>query len=213
MAKFGVLGSGEVGQTLARGFKKHGHEARIGSRTPAKLAGFVAETGIQSGNFADVSAWGEALVLAVAGQGAEEALRMAGAASLRGKTVIDTTNPTTDEPPEDGVLRVFTGPNTSLMERLQSAYPEARFVKAFNSVGSDLMVNPSFRNARPTMFYCGNHPEAKDLVARLLDQFGWDGADMGTAVAARAIEPLAQLWCIPGFRQNQWTHAFHLLKL
>jgi hypothetical protein len=100
------------------------------------------------------------------------------------------------------------------MERLQKAFPDAKFVKAFNSVGAALMVNPSFPGgARPTMFYCGNDAAAKATVAKILDQFGWDGADMGTARAARAIEPLAQLWCIPGFRDNQWTnHAFHLMK-
>jgi len=111
------------------------------------------------------------------------------------------------------VIRFFTGPNDSLMERLQKAYPNARFVKAFNSVGNAFMVNPSFPGGKPTMFYCGNAPQAKAIVARILEQFGWEGADMGTAVAARAIEPLCQLWCIPGFRENRWTHAFHLLRL
>jgi predicted dinucleotide-binding enzyme len=98
------------------------------------------------------------------------------------------------------------------MERLQRAFPEAKFVKAFNSVGSDLMVDPSFNGTRPTMFYCGNDSDAKAAVAEILRQFGWDPADMGLAVAARAIEPLAVLWCIPGFREDRWDHAFHLLR-
>jgi predicted dinucleotide-binding enzyme len=84
-------------------------------------------------------------------------------------------------------------------------------VKAFNSVGNARMVNPVYERGRPTMFYCGNDADAKGSVARILEQFGWEAADMGTVVAARAIEPLCQLWCIPGFRQNQWTHAFALL--
>jgi predicted dinucleotide-binding enzyme len=119
-----------------------------------------------------------------------------------------------NEPPEDGVLRFFTSPNDSLLERLQGAFPGARFVKAFNSVGSALMVDPAFPvGVKPTMFYCGNDADAKSTVARIIEQFGWDAADMGTAKAARAIEPLCQLWCIPGFRQNAWTgHAFHLLR-
>jgi hypothetical protein len=137
---------------------------------------------------------------------------MAGAAALTGKLVIDTTNPISLEPPVDGVLRFFTGPNDSLMERLQAAFPEARFVKAFNSVGNAFMVNPSFPGGTPTMFYCGNHAGAKAEVARLIERFGWEAADMGTAVAARAIEPLCQLWCIPGLRENRWTHAFRLLR-
>jgi predicted dinucleotide-binding enzyme len=212
MKRYGILGSGEVGQVLARGFAKHGYEVRIGSRTPAKLSDFSRETGIPTGTFADVAGWAEALVLAIKGNGAEEALRLAGGEAVKGKTIIDTTNPSSDEPPEDGVLRWVTGPNESLMERLQAAYPEARFVKAFNSVGSDLMVDPKFTGGPPTMFYCGNDTRARAEVKRILEQFGWDAVDMGTAKAARAIEPLAQLWCIPGFLRNEWTHAFKLLR-
>lgn len=212
MARFGVLGSGDVGQTLSKGLNKYGHEVRIGSRSPTKLADFSAHTGIAAGTFTDVARWGECLVLSVAGMAAEDAVRLAGAQHFSGKLVIDTTDPITDAPPEHGVLRTFTDPNFSLMERLQQAFPEAKFVKAFNSVGSDLMVDPSFNGTRPTMFYCGNDPQAKATVAEILQQFGWEPADMGSAVAARAIEPLAVLWCIPGFREDRWDHAFHLLR-
>lgn len=212
MNRIGILGSGAVGKTLASGFKKHGYEVRIGSRTPAKLAEFAANTGIEAATFADVAAWAEGLVLAVHGASAEEALRLAGEANVRGKLVIDTTNPIGAAPPTDGVLTYFTGPNESLLERLQAAFPQARLVKAFNSVGNARMVNPSFKGGRPTMFYCGNDDAAKADVARILDQFGWDVADMGKAAGARAIEPLCQLWCITGFRENVWTHAFKLVR-
>ncbi len=211
MEKIGVIGSAIVGQTLAQGFKKHGHDVRIGSRTPVKLADFSSKSGIQASTFADVAAWADAVVLAVHGSAAEAALRLAGESNLRGKVVIDTTNPIADAPPVDGVIQYFTGPNESLMERLQAACPQARLVKAFSSVGSARMVNPQFSSGQPTMFYCGNDAEAKAFVARVLERFGWQPADMGTATAARAIEPLAQLWCIPGFRQNSWTHAFSVL--
>jgi 8-hydroxy-5-deazaflavin:NADPH oxidoreductase len=211
MAKFGVLGSGEVGQELAKGLRDIGHEVRIGSRDPRKLTAYSAETKIPNGTFAEVAKWGEALVLSVRGSAAEDVLRQVGVEHFAEKLVIDTTNPTTDAPPRDGVLEAFTGPNESLMERLQKAAPRARFVKAFNSVGSDLMVKPKFKGGKPTMFYCGNDPAARAEAARILEQFGWEGADMGSAVAARAIEPLAVLWCIPGFREDSWTHAFKLL--
>jgi hypothetical protein len=211
MTRIGLLGSGQVAKTLAAGFKTHGYETRIASRTPAKLAGFVAEAGLTAGTFAEVAAWAEVLVLAVLGRGAREALDLAGEANLRGKVVIDTTNPISEAPPVDGVIQVFTGPNASLMEELQAAFPGLHFVKAFNSVGAARMVNPSFAGGRPTMFYCGNDDGAKAIVARILDQFGWEAADMGRATAARAIEPLCQLWCIPGFRQGHWTHAFRML--
>jgi predicted dinucleotide-binding enzyme len=212
--RIGIIGSGEVGKTLAKGFAKHGHETRIASRSPQKLADFSKDSGIQAGSFADVAAWAEIVVLAVKGDAAEAAAREAGLANLGGKIVIDTTNPIAPQPPEDGVLRFFTSPNDSLMERLQTAVPAAKFVKAFNSVGSALMIDPQFPGgAKPTMFYCGNDEAAKKTVAGMLDQLGWDAADMGTAKSARAIEPLCQLWCIPGFRQNDWgNHAFALLR-
>ena len=211
MEKIGVIGSAIVGQTLAQGFRTHGHDVRIGSRTPAKLADFSSKSGIRAGTFAEVAAWADVVVLAVHGSAAEAALRLAGDQNLRGKVVIDTTNPIADAPPVDGVIQYFTGPNESLMERLQAACPQTRFVKAFNSVGSSRMVNPQFSSGKPTMFYCGNDGEAKAFVDRVLERFGWQPADMGTATAARAIEPLARLWCIPGFRQDSWTHAFSVL--
>ena len=207
----GVIGSAVVGQTLAKGFKQHGYDVRIASRTPAKLADFSSSSGIPAGTFSDVAAWADAVVLAVHGPVAEEAVRTAGADNLKGKIVIDANNPISEAPPVDGVIQYFTGPNDSLLQRLQRAFPEVRFVKAFNSVGSARMVNPAFKGGRPTMFYCGNDADAKAFVARVLDQFGWEAADMGTAAAGHAIESLAQLWCIPGFRQNHWTHAFKLL--
>lgn len=212
--RIGIIGSAGVGQTLASGLKRHGYDVRIGSRSPQKLADFSAKSGIQSGTFAEVAAWAEAIVLAVKGTAAVAALREAGATNLAGKTVMDTTNPIAEAPPEDGVLKFFTSPNDSLMERLQATVPDARFVKVFNSVGSPLMVNPAFPGgAKPTMFYCGNDEAAKKIVARIIEQFGWEPADMGSAKAARAIEPLCQLWCIPGFRSNQWaSHAFHVLR-
>jgi len=211
--RFGVLGSGEVGQTLAKGLAANGYEVRIGTRSPGKLAKFAKSTGIQEGSFQQVAAWSDAAVLAVLGKAALEAVELAGPANLAGKLVVDTTNPISDEEPVDGVIRYFTGPNESLMERLQSAYPEIAFVKAFNSVGSALMVHPMLSGGPPTMFYCGNDPEAKAIVGHLLEHLGWEGADMGSAVAARAVEPLAQLWCIPGFRENEWMHAFRLLRM
>jgi len=211
MQKVGILGSGIVGKTLAPGFKSHGYEVRIGSRTPDKLTEFGKAQQIVTGTFAEVAGWAELAVLCVAGSGAVSALELAQAANLRGKLVIDTTNPIAAAPPVDGVVQFFTGPNTSLLEQLQAKFPEIRFVKAFSSVGNARMVNPHFSSGTPTMFYCGNDAAAKGTVATILEQFGWEPADMGTAVAARAIEPLCQLWCIPGFRQNIWTHAFRVL--
>jgi predicted dinucleotide-binding enzyme len=211
--RVGVLGSGTVAQVLAGGFKKHGYEVTIGSRDPGKLAEFGKTRGVAVGDFAQAAAAGEVVVLAVKGTAALEALKLAGDDHLKGKIVIDTTNPIAEGPPQNGMLRYFTGPNDSLMERLQAAHPDARFVKAWSSVGNAFMVNPQFPGGTPTMFICGNDAAAKAEVSHILRQFGWDSEDMGLVEGARAIEPLCQLWCAPGFLRNQWTHAFKLLKL
>lgn len=211
--KVGVLGSGIVAQTLAAGFLKHGYETMIGSREPAKLKEWHrAHPAAKLGSFAETAAFGHLLVLAVKGSAAAEALRLAGSAHLAGKTVIDAANPIADAPPLHGVLSFFTRLDESLMEQLQREFPEARFVKAFNSVGAGQFVNPQYPEGRPTMFICGNHDAAKHDVREILDKFGWDTADMGAVEAARAIEPLCMLWCILGFTKNEWTHAFKLLR-
>jgi predicted dinucleotide-binding enzyme len=211
--KIGILGSGGVAQSLASGLLRHGHDVKLGSGTPAKLAGYVAATpGATAGSFADAAAHGEIVILAVKGGAALDVLRAAGIAALAGKTVIDACNPIADAAPEDGVLRWSTGPNESLMEVLQQEFAQAHFVKAFNSVGSAHFIDPQFAGGPPTMFIAGNDAAAKAHVGALLREVGWEPADMGSAVAARAIEPLAMLWCIPGLLRNEWTHAFKLLK-
>jgi predicted dinucleotide-binding enzyme len=210
--KIGILGSGIVGQVLATGFLKHGHEVMVGTRTPAKLADWLKQNpGGHTGTFDSTAQFAEVVVLAVKGTVAAAALRDAGAARLEGKTVIDAANPIADAPPVNGVLPFFTDLNESLMERLQREFPGARFVKAFNSVGNTCMVNPQFKGGKPTMFICGNGEAAKKTVAGILDQFGWETADMGKVEAARAIEPLCMLWCISGLLRNDWVHAFKLL--
>ena len=211
--KIGVIGSGGVAQTLASGFLKHGFEVMMGTRDSAKLADWkTANPKANVGSFADSGKFGEIVVLAVKGSGAVEAVRLAGTQHLAGKPVIDPTNPITDEPPADGVLRFFTNNDESLMERLQREFSEAHFVKAFNSVGSGLMVNPQLKGGPPTMFICGNDESAKRAVSEIIERFGWEPADMGKAASARALEPLCILWCLPGFLHNDWVHAFKVLK-
>jgi predicted dinucleotide-binding enzyme len=183
-----------------------------GSRDAAKLGDWKKGAGAkaQVGSLAETAGFGDIVVLAVKGGGAEEAVAQCGEA-LSGKIVLDTTNPIADKPPTNGVVAFFTGPNDSLMERLQKKAPKARFVKTFSSVGAGLMVNPKLPS-KPSMFICGNDSGAKEQARVILDKFGWETEDMGTAEAARAIEPLCILWCIPGFLRNDWSHAFKVLR-
>ncbi len=210
--KVGVIGSGDVAKVLGSGLLKHGHDVMMGTREPGKLSDWAKQNPKgKTGSFADAAKFGELVVLAVKGTAAAEALRAAGATNLAGKAVMDVTNPIADAPPTNGVLKFFTSLDESLMERLQREFGAARFVKAFNSVGNACFVNPQFKGGKPTMFLCGNDDAAKKTVISIVDQFGWEAADMGKAEAARAIEPLCMLWCIPGFLRNDWVHAFKLL--
>ena len=214
MKKIGIIGSGSVGKTLATGFLKYGFEVMIGSRDLLKLAEWKASSGQHGyvGSVEETAHFGEIIVLATKGAAAIDALVLASEANLSGKIIIDTTNPISDATPENGVLQFFSELNSSLMEQLQKRFPVARFVKAFNSIGSSLMINPDFAGVKPTMFIGGNDQEAKDEVAEICALFGFEPEDMGAAEGARAIEPLCMLWCIPGFRENKWKHAFKLLK-
>jgi hypothetical protein len=214
MKNVAILGSGPVGEALANGFLKYGYAVMRASRDPAKLhawkTGAKGEASV--GTYADAAKWAEIVVLCVKGSAAAEVLEQAGVANLAGKTVIDTTNPIADGAPDHGVIRYFTAANESLMERLQAKAPQARFVKAFNSIGNAFMVDPPFK-LMPTMFICGNDAGAKQQVTEILTKFGWETADMGACQVARPIEALCQLWCAPGFVANDWAHAFKYLKL
>jgi predicted dinucleotide-binding enzyme len=215
MKKIGILGSGIVGTTLGSGFVKHGYDVMIGTRNSEKLEEWKNIEGQNAhiGSFEEAAAFGGLLVLACKGTAVESVLKAAEEGNLNGKTVIDATNPIKEAPPENGVLQFFTSFDQSLMERLQLKYPEAEFVKAFNSIGSHFMVNPNFKGAQPTMFICGNSETAKKEVSAILEVFGFETVDMGGVEAARAIEPLCMLYCIPGMLRNEWGHAFKLLKI
>ncbi|PQJ12830.1 DNA-binding protein [Flavipsychrobacter stenotrophus] len=214
MKKIGIIGSGQVARVLGYGFLNHNCEVMLGTRDADKLKNWKEEAGEHGyvGSFEDAAKFGDIVVLAVKGKVAAEVLEAAGPQNMQQKTVIDTTNPIADAPPENGVLKYFTTMDESLMERLQTQFPEIHFVKAFNSVGSAFMVDPKFTE-KPSMFICGNNMGAKKEVTDLLDEFGWETLDMGKDTSARAIEPLCMLWCIPGLQKGEWTHAFKLMKM
>lgn len=209
----GILGSGVVAKALASGFLQHGYEVMMGTRNPDQLADWAEQQQkVRTGSFADAAQFGEIVVLAVKGTAAMDVMRLATPAQLSGKTVIDVTNPIADTPPVNGVISFYTSLDDSQLERLQKEYADVRFVKAFNSVGNGLMVNPEFNGVKPSMFICGNDTDAKAKVVTIVQQFGWEVEDMGQAEAARAIEPLCMLWCIPGFLRDDWAHAFKVLR-
>lgn len=214
--KIGIIGSGIVGRVLGKAFLSEGHKVMLGTRNISKeeVTKWKTENAeAQIGSFQETAQFGEIIVVAVSGLAAEDAINLAGKEHFLDKIVIDTTNPIAAVPPDNGVLKYFTTLEESLMERIQKIIPDAKVVKAFNSVGNAFMYQPHFPGGKPTMFICGNDEHAKKTVTDILTSFGWETEDMGKVEAARAIEPLCILWCIPGFIRNQWMHAFKLLKM
>ena len=213
--KIGIIGSGIVGRVLSTAFLKEGHEVLLGTRDTAKaeVVKWKSENpNGQTGSFEKAASFAEVIVLATGGSVTENAIELAGKTNFTGKTVIDTTNPIAAAPPVNGVLQFYTNQNDSLLQHNQKLLPGANLVKAFNSVGNAVMYKPDFGGTKPSMFICGNDDEAKKTVTSILTAFGWQTEDMGKAEAGGAIESLCVLWCIPGFNQNSWTHAFKLLK-
>ena len=209
--KVGVLGSGDVGKSFARAFAALGHEVMIGSRSPEKLSDFVAGAGagIRGGTFEETAKFGDLLVLATLGNAAQSAIEMAGKSNFDNKVLIDTTNPLDFSA---GAPRLSVGFNDSLGEQVQRLLPNARVVKAFNTVGNAHMVNPDFPDGPPTMFLAGNDDESKRLVSQVCEQFGWDVSDLGGIESSRYLEPMCMAWVVHGIRSQSWNHAFKLLK-
>ena len=207
--KIGILGSGVVGKALASGLAKHGYDVRIGTREPAKLADWKKSTPgtISIGSFAEAAQHGPWVIVATHGEGTEAALRLAGPAHFKGKTVIDATNPldfSHGMPP--GLL---FGTTDSLGERVQKLLPDAYVVKCFNTVGNAVMIDPKFAEGNPRMLIAGNDAAAKARTDALLKELGWPGAlDVGGIEGARWLEALVPLWVRVGASMNTWGHAF-----
>lgn len=209
--KIAVMGSGNVGRTLAEGLHTKGHDVRLATREPGRpeLAAWSSGSGVALEHLAPAAAGAELIVLATAWSGVAEALAAAGPANLEGKVLIDVTNPLrfTDR------LELAVGHDDSGGETVQRLAPGARVVKAFNTVGFELMVDPDLLGGPPTMFVAGDDAEARSVVAGLAGQLGWAVHDCGDLRAARLTEPLAMLWIEHALRTGQRSHAFRLLGL
>ena len=213
-SRVGVLGTGEVGQRLAAGFASRGHSVMIGTRDPDKpeLREWLAAdgAGIEAGTFAETAAYGELLVLAVLGTAAEETIGEVGPGNFSGKVVIDATNPldfSDGFPP-----KLAISGEDSLGERVQRTLPEAKVVKAFNTIGNPYFVDPSFPEGKPTMLIAGNDEAAKRTVGDVLADFGWPApVDIGGIEGARELEAICVAWVKIGGARGSWDHGFKLL--
>jgi predicted dinucleotide-binding enzyme len=212
--KVGMLGSGAVGQALGKGFADLGHDVKIGTRDPGqdKIKTWIGIAGpkASAGTYAEAAAFGKLLVLATPWTGTENAIKLSESINFIGKVVIDVTNPldfSSGPPP-----KLALGHTDSGGEQVQRWISDAHVVKAFNIIGAPFMVNPQFAGGPPDMFFCGNDEQAKKKVAEILTAFGWSTIDLGGIEASRYIEPLAMVWITYGFRTNQWSQAFKLLR-
>jgi predicted dinucleotide-binding enzyme len=212
--KIGIMGTGDVGQALGRGFVSLGHEVKMGSRDVGneKSRAWAAKTGerASAGTFADAAAFADLAVLATLWSGTENALHLAGARNLAGKVVIDATNPLVfrhNAPPA-----LALGHTDSGGEQVQRWLPESRVVKCFNIVGHAHMVHPDFPGGPPDMFLCGNDAAAKRTVTEICQAFGWPVIDIGGIEGARLLEPICILWVLYGLQTSSWNHAFKLLR-
>jgi predicted dinucleotide-binding enzyme len=209
--KIGILGSGEAGQALGRGFVGRGHDVRMGSRNPKseRMTTWLKQmkSKASTGTFEEAAKHGELIVLVTLGAAVEDVLRSAGPANFKGKVVIDVTNPLGGED-----LVPFVGLTDSLGERVQRALPGAKVVKAFNTVPNTQMVDPKFAGGAPEMPICGNDAAAKKTVAGILKDFGWPGTlDIGGIEGARWLEALVPLWVAVGMKIGRWDHAFKVV--
>jgi 8-hydroxy-5-deazaflavin:NADPH oxidoreductase len=204
--KVAILGTGAVGQALARGFIELRHTVIFGSREPVGASAqkaTAAAPGSRAASFAAAAQEGDLTVLATPWDGTQNALQLTGTQNLAGKVVIDVTNPLAFAGGRPALALGFT---TSAGEKVQAWAPQAKVVKAFNTVGNGMMFKPKLRQA-PTMFIAGNDAGAKEQVAGLLRQFGWDASDLGGIEASRLLEPFAMVWITHAFKTGKWMYA------
>ncbi len=212
--RIGILGTGDVGRSLSKGFVSLGHEVKFGTREPEseKIRALVAEVGkgASAGHPSEAADFGEIAIMATSWTGTENAIGLASPARFAGKTVIDATNPLQFPPGQPP--RLALGYTDSGGEQIQRWLPDARVVKAFNTVGHAHMFQPKFPGGPPDMLICGNDDSAKTAVTGLLRDFGWEVIDVGGIEGARLLEPMCMLWVTYGIRTGSWNHAWKLLR-
>jgi 8-hydroxy-5-deazaflavin:NADPH oxidoreductase len=212
--KIGILGTGDVGKALGKGFLALGHEVKMGAREAKneKAAAWVKESGpkASAGTFTDVATFAELNVLCTLGAANPSVIEQAGPGNLAGKVLIDATNPldfSKGMPPS-----LFLSGKDSGGEQVQRLAPAAKVVKAFNTVGNTLMFKPDLPGGPPDMLICGNDEGAKKQVAGLLKDFGWPSTDLGGIECSRYLEAMCIVWVLYGARTGGWNHAFKLLR-
>ncbi len=213
MKKIGIIGSGNVGQTLGLGFLKLGYEVKIGTREKNKLDEWLSKAGKNAsvGDLTETAKFAEIIILCTKWEGTENAINLAGKNNFKGKIVIDVTNPLLFEKENEAPNLALGYPNSAGLT-IQKWLPDSHVVKAFNIITANYMTNPDLKDGKPDMFIAGNDKNSKKIITEILLKFGWNVFDIGDISQAYLLESLAMLWIRFGFLNNHWTHAFKLLQ-
>lgn len=200
--KIGILGAGNVGETLGRGWAAKGHSVRFGVRDPKDPKN--KDLGAPSVTISEAAAHGDVIAVATPWPATKEAIQNAG--NLAGKILLDCTNPL------EG-LALDRGFSTSGGEQVAVWAKGAKAVKIFNTTGSNNMADPNYNGQSATMFYCGDDAEAKKTAAQLAADLGFDPIDAGPLTQARHLEPMAMLWISMAIQYGYGRDmAFKLLR-
>ena len=211
--KIGILGSGVVGQQLGSGLISCGHEVMIGTRDASKLVEWIKKNPQRSfiGTANEAVKYGEKIFLATKGDVVLEVINQCDKEKFEGKTLIDVTNALDSSkgvPP-----KLFSTQGNSLGEQIQKILPRSRVVKAFNTISANIMISPKREEGEPDLWICGNDEKAKKKVDEIAKQLGWKSViDLGDLSKSFLLEAFALLWIEYGFKNNNWNHAFKLLK-
>jgi 8-hydroxy-5-deazaflavin:NADPH oxidoreductase len=209
----GIIGSGMVGKQLGLGLTKLGYNVKLGTRDSSKLADWLKEAGnnASADSFEEAAKFGDINILCTFWAGTENAVNMAGKENFSGKILIDVTNPldfSQGTPPKFAAT-----PGNSGGEQIQRWLPDAKVVKAFNTINAFVMINPKREEGDPDFFYAGNNEDAKKEVVDIAKKLGWKSfIDFGNISASFWLESLTMVWIDYAFKYNIWSHAFKLLK-
>jgi predicted dinucleotide-binding enzyme len=207
----GIIGSGDVAQSLGRGFAKLGYNVTLGTRNPQKLNEWIKKNAPNghAGSFEDAAKKGEMLVLAVAWGGVKNAIRLAGKKNFDEKILIDTTNPLRFEGDK---ITLISSPKKSGGAQVQKMLPKTKVVKAFNMVGAHIMISPRREEGVPDLLIAGNYEYAKKTISNIAERWGWGNAfDLGDINESYWLEAMAMVWMRFGTKHKRWSHAFKLL--
>lgn len=211
--KIGIIGSGEVAQSLSAGLVAAGHSVMIGTREPKRktLMSWKKshKKNIQIGSTTEAAAYGELAILAIAWHATEDVLTLV-RPELAGKVVVDVTNPiiyNEDDSPALSIGHIISGG-----EIVQQSLPDSHVVKTLNFISHANMAHPHYEKGQPIMFVCGNNDSAKHQVRGLLEDLGWENMlNIGSIEKSRLLESLSLLWIEYGTTRNTWNHAFAVL--